>query len=107
MQDPYRMKLSQKKRIVIKIGSTSLTHPETGAVNLGKIEQLARQISDLKGRGQEVVLVTSGAVAAGKQVAEAMHAYMQSLPMPEPSPYANVPKVDAIEASVLSEQVIK
>ena len=67
MQDSYRMKLAQKKRIVIKIGSTSLTHPETGAVNLGKIEQLARQISDLKGRGKEVVLVTSGAVAAGKQ----------------------------------------
>ena len=42
MQDSYRMKLSQKKRIVIKIGSTSLTHPETGAVNLGKIEQLKK-----------------------------------------------------------------
>ena len=47
------------------------------------------------------------AVANGKRVAETMHAYMQSLPMPEPSPYVNVPKVDAIEASVLSEQVIK
>ena len=47
------------------------------------------------------------AVAAGKQVAEAMHAYMQSLPMPEPSPYANVPMAEIIEASVLSEQVIK
>ncbi len=46
------------------------------------------------------------AVAAGKRVAEAMHAYMQSLPMPEPSPYANVPTVDTPEASVLSEQVI-
>ena len=66
MQNSHRMDLSNKKRIVIKIGSTSLTHPETGAVNLGKIEQLARQISDLKGRGKEVVLVTSGAVAAGK-----------------------------------------
>ena len=50
MQNSHRMDLSNKKRIVIKIGSTSLTHPETGAVNLGKIEQLARQISDLKGR---------------------------------------------------------
>ena len=70
MQNSHRMDLSNKKRIVIKIGSTSLTHPETGAVNLGKIEQLARQISDLKGRGKEVVLVTSGAVAAGKQALE-------------------------------------
>ena len=46
------------------------------------------------------------AVAAGKRVAEAMHEYMQSLPMPEPSPYADAPKVETVDASVLSEQVI-
>ena len=46
------------------------------------------------------------AVATGKRVAEAMHEYMQSLPMPEPSPYADVPRVDKIEASVQSEQII-
>ena len=46
------------------------------------------------------------AVATGKRVAEAMHEYMQSLPMPEPSPYANVPVVERPAASVLSEQVI-
>lgn len=46
------------------------------------------------------------AVAAGKLVAEAMHEYMQSLPMPEPSPYADAPKVETVDASVLSEQVI-
>ena len=46
------------------------------------------------------------AVATGKRVAEAMHEYMQSLPMPEPSPYANVPVVKRPAASVLSEQVI-
>jgi len=46
------------------------------------------------------------AVATGKRVAEAMHAYMQSLPMPEPSPYADAPRVDTIAASVMSEQVI-
>jgi len=39
-------------------------------------------------------------------VAEAMHEYMQSLPMPEPSEYANVPKAEVISASVLSEQVL-
>ena len=46
------------------------------------------------------------AVAAGKRVAEAMHEYMQSLPMPEPSPDANAPKVETVDASVLSEQVL-
>lgn len=46
------------------------------------------------------------AVANGKRVAEAMHEYMQSLPMPEPSPYANAPVVERIEPSVLAEQVL-
>ncbi len=46
------------------------------------------------------------AVATGKRVAEAMHQYMQSLPMPEPSPYADAPVADTIETSVLSEQII-
>lgn len=62
-----RQVLKDKKRIVIKIGSSSLTHPETGDLNLMKIEKLIRVISDLKGQGKEVVLVSSGAIAAGRQ----------------------------------------
>lgn len=62
-----RMNLKEKKRIVIKIGSSSLTHTETGDLNLLKIERLIRIISDLKGQGKEVVLVSSGAIAAGRQ----------------------------------------
>lgn len=62
-----RMKLKDKKRIVIKIGSSSLTHQETGELNLYKIEQLIRIICDLKGEGRDVVLVSSGAIAAGRQ----------------------------------------
>ncbi|MDO4268288.1 MAG: glutamate 5-kinase [Eubacteriales bacterium] len=59
--------LKEKKRIVIKIGSSSLTHPATGELNLWKIERLVRIICDLKGEGREVVLVSSGAIAAGRQ----------------------------------------
>ncbi len=59
--------LRNKKRIVIKIGSSSLTHKESGELNLYKIEKLVRIISDLKGSGKEVVLVSSGAIAAGRQ----------------------------------------
>ena len=59
--------LKEKKRIVIKIGSSSLTHPETGDLNLRKIEQLVRVLSDLRGQGREVILVSSGAIAAGRQ----------------------------------------
>ena len=43
----YRERLKNKKRIVIKIGSSSLTHPETGRLNLRKLEVLARELSDL------------------------------------------------------------
>ena len=62
-----RLELKNKKRLVIKIGSSSLTHPETGDMNLLKIERLVRIISDLKGEGKEVVLVSSGAIAAGRK----------------------------------------
>jgi len=62
-----RLQLRNKKRIVIKIGSSSLTHRETGDLNLFKIEQLVRIICDLKGAGKEVVLVSSGAIAAGRK----------------------------------------
>ena len=36
----YRENLKDKKRIVVKIGSSSITHPETGALNLTKLEVL-------------------------------------------------------------------
>ncbi len=62
-----RSYLKNKKRIVIKIGSSSLTHRQTGEIHLGKIEKLVRQIADLRGEGKEVVLVSSGAIAAGRQ----------------------------------------
>ncbi|MBE7031464.1 MAG: glutamate 5-kinase [Ruminococcaceae bacterium] len=52
------------KRIVIKVGTSSLTY-ETGKINIKKIEHLVRVISDLRNRGIEVVLVSSGAVGAG------------------------------------------
>ena len=62
-----RQNLADKQRIVIKIGSSSLTHVETGEVNLMKIEKLVRVVSDLRGQGKDVVLVSSGAIAAGRQ----------------------------------------
>ena len=59
----YRERLKDKKRIVIKIGSSSLTHSETGRLNLRKLEVLARELSDLRNQGKDVILVSSGAVA--------------------------------------------
>ena len=54
----------KKQRIVVKAGTSTLTH-ESGAPNLRRMEQLARILADLHGMGHEVILVFSGAIAAG------------------------------------------
>ena len=51
-------------RIVIKVGSSTLTH-STGNLNIRRMEKLCRILSDIKNAGNEVILVTSGAVAMG------------------------------------------
>lgn len=61
-----RASLTDKKRIVIKIGSSSLTHKETGMLDLVKLEILVREITDLVNRGKDVILVSSGAVMVGR-----------------------------------------
>ena len=58
-----RDKLKNKRRIVIKVGSSSLVHPETGELDFVKIEKMIRLISDIKNQGKDVVLVSSGAVS--------------------------------------------
>lgn len=60
-----RDRLKKKKRIVVKIGSSSLTHKETGEVDLIKLEKLVRELCDCRNRGIQVVLVSSGAIAVG------------------------------------------
>ena len=54
------------KRIVIKIGSSSLTHEKTGSINFSKMEKLVRVLCDIRNRGIDVCLVSSGAIAVGK-----------------------------------------
>lgn len=57
-------KLTETKRAVVKVGTSSLTY-ETGKLNIKKIESIVRVVSDLRNRGIEIVLVSSGAVGAG------------------------------------------
>ncbi len=59
--------LKDKQRIVIKIGSSSLQHAETGDLDYTKLDVLVRELCDLRNRGKDVVLVTSGAIAVGKK----------------------------------------
>ena len=56
--------LSRAKRIVIKIGTSTLTY-ETGRINIRRFEGLCKVLSDIKNSGREVVLVSSGAVGVG------------------------------------------
>ena len=65
--DNFRDALKEKKRIVIKIGSSSLQHKETGDLDYTKLEKLVRELCDLRNQGKDVVLVTSGAIAVGKK----------------------------------------
>ena len=62
-----REQIKDKKRIVVKIGSSSLQHAETGDLDYIRLEKLVRELCDISNQGKEVVLVTSGAIAAGKQ----------------------------------------
>ena len=53
-----------KQRIVVKVGTSTLTH-ESGALDLWSMEHLVRTLADLQGMGHQVILVTSGAIAVG------------------------------------------
>ncbi len=63
-----REKMKDKQRIVVKIGSSSLLHKETGRLDYGKIELLVRELCNIRNQGKDVVLVSSGAIAVGRKV---------------------------------------
>lgn len=58
------MKTTNKRRIVVKVGTSTLAH-ETGRLNIRRVETLCRVLSDLKNAGHEVILVSSGAIGMG------------------------------------------
>ena len=51
-------------RMVVKVGTSTLTHG-TGKLNIRRVEELCKVMSDLKNAGHEMVLVSSGAIAMG------------------------------------------
>ncbi|MDR1640434.1 MAG: glutamate 5-kinase [Clostridiales bacterium] len=59
-----REMLKLRKRIVVKVGTTTLTH-STGLLNLKRIERLSWVLTDLFHQGKEIILVSSGAIAVG------------------------------------------
>ena len=56
---------TNQETIVIKVGTSTLTH-QTGMLNIRKIEELCKIVCDLQNSGKRIVLVSSGAVSAGR-----------------------------------------
>lgn len=56
--------MKNKKRIVIKLGTSTLTH-KTGKLNIRRMDRMTRILSDLQNAGYELILVSSGAVGLG------------------------------------------
>ena len=62
----YGVDFTKKRRIVIKVGSSTITHEATGNIDYTKLERLVRQLCDLRAQGKDVCLVSSGAIAVGR-----------------------------------------
>ncbi len=58
------MDTKNKKRIVIKLGTSTLTH-KTGRLNIRRVEKLVKVIADIKNSGLDVIIVSSGAIGLG------------------------------------------
>lgn len=56
--------ISAKKRIVIKVGTSTLTH-KTGRLNIRRMERLVKTLADIQNSGREIILVSSGAIGLG------------------------------------------
>lgn len=56
--------ISTKKRIVIKVGTSTLTH-RTGRLNIRRMERLVKTLADIQNSGREIILVSSGAIGLG------------------------------------------
>lgn len=58
--------LQGKQRVVIKVGTSTITYEETGNINLEKLEKFVRILINLRNKGKEVIVVSSGAVGVGR-----------------------------------------
>jgi len=63
-----RERLAAARRIVVKIGSALLVSAETGQLRIDWLRGLAADVSELRGQGRDVILVSSGSIALGRRV---------------------------------------
>ena len=81
-----RSRLKNAENIVIKVGTSSLTH-SNGKLNLDRIEKLARVLSNLSNQGKKITLVSSGAIGVG---AERLGLDRANITLPEKQASASV-----------------
>lgn len=58
------LEFNRKKRVVVKLGTSTLTH-KTGRLNIRRVERLVKTLSDIQNAGNELILVSSGAIGLG------------------------------------------
>src|SRR3984885_5502771 len=60
-------RLSDAKRVVVKVGSALLVDAEKGRLNRSWLEAFTADVASIRKRGQEIILVSSGAIALGRR----------------------------------------